>query len=330
MAISLGRDAVEQFTEVSARCDLRFSTRSADEAVSAVEQLYGPHELVLSPGRGVNLQFTGFDIGGLSVSQIAYGCPALGRPVRPNEYWMFSYIVRGEAHTGGRRVDAGTACVRSPGTLTDIPMSADLSLINLKVGQADLLAARATLLGYEPDEPVQFDDCEPAGSPSAVQLAGLLQRLHHLPSCAPPFGALLEQRWQEAALLELLLTLPHSSSRLLEQRAAPCSAVDRAMDLIHADPAANITLGQLARTSGVGVRALTRAFERRLGTSPMRYLRQCRLERAHRDLLDGNGTVTAVAYRWGFGNLGDFSLAYRERFGRRPSETLTTGRCSRR
>jgi AraC-like DNA-binding protein len=330
MATDFQRTTADPFIAAATRCDFRFSTRSADEAVSAVEQLYGPHELALSSGRGLNLQFTGFGIGRLSVSGIAYGCPALGRPVRPNEYWMFSYIVRGEARTGGQKVDAGTACVRAPGTLTDIPMSADLRLVNLKVEAADLLAARATLLGHEPDEPLRFHERMAAGSPPAVRLASLLQRLHQLPSCAPPFGALLERRWQEATLVELLLALPHSSARLLDQRAAPSSAVDRALNLIHSDPSAGVTLGELARASGVGIRALTRGFERRLGVSPMRYLRQCRLERARRDLLDGSGTVTEVAYRWGFGNLGDFSRAYRERFGQRPSQTLTSAESPRR
>jgi len=100
--------------------------------------------------------------------------------------------------------------------------------------------------------------------------------------------------------------------------------------MIHADPAAGITLGDLARTTGVGVRALTRGFERRLGISPMRYLQHRRLERARSDLLDGCGSVTSVAYRWGFGNLGDFSLAYRERFGERPSDTLRGAKGRRR
>jgi AraC-like DNA-binding protein len=54
----------------------------------------------------------------------------------------------------------------------------------------------------------------------------------------------------------------------------------------------------------------------------MRYLQQCRLERARADLLDRRGTVTEVAYSWGFGNLGDFSARYRARFGELPNETL--------
>jgi AraC-like DNA-binding protein len=305
---------------------MQFKTTSVDEAIAAVEQLYGPHELLLDPGRGLNLRFAGYDIGTLSVSHIAYGCPAVGRPERPSSYWMFSYIVGGEARVGRETVGAATASVRCPGTMTDVPMSADLRLVNLKVEHADLLAARATLLGYESDEPLHLHERMPAGSTPAVQLASLMQRLHQLPPCAPPYAALLERRWQEAALLELLLMVPEMQPRRIDQHPPSHSAVDRAIDLIHDNPAASITLGDLARTAGIGARALTRGFERRLGISPMRYLQARRLERARSDLLDGNGNVTAVAYRWGFGNLGDFSLRYRERFGERPSETLRGSR----
>ena len=81
-------------------------------------------------------------------------------------------------------------------------------------------------------------------------------------------------------------------------------------------------LADVARAAGVGARALARGFERQLGVSPMRYLQQCRLERARADLLDARASVTETALRWGFGNLGDFAARYRERYGEKPSETL--------
>lgn len=311
---------------VDSRRAMEFSTRSADEAVCAVERFYGPHELVLHPGRSLDMRFSGFDVGRLSVTHIQYGCPALARPAQPNPYWMFSYIVRGGARTAGQSVGPAMACVRAPGTMSEIPMSADLQLVNLKVGQADLLEARATLLGHESEEPLRFAECMPAGSPNAVRLASILQRLHGLGPWPSPLAAPLERRWQEATLLELLLTLPLSGSRDPDRGAVPRSAIDRAIDLIHADPSASITLGDLARSAGVGVRTLSRGFERRLGVSPIRYLHQRRLERARSDLLDGRDSVTSVAYRWGFANLGDFSSTYRERFGELPSETLRSAR----
>jgi transcriptional regulator GlxA family with amidase domain len=74
---------------------------------------------------------------------------------------------------------------------------------------------------------------------------------------------------------------------------------------------------------------LMRGFERRLGVSPMRYLLHWRLDRARAELLDaapGSSTVTDIALRWGFGNLGDFAARYRSRFGELPRATLQRSR----
>jgi AraC-like DNA-binding protein len=58
-----------------------------------------------------------------------------------------------------------------------------------------------------------------------------------------------------------------------------------------------------------------------VGTTPMEFLRRVRLERAHRDLLHGEGTVTDIALRWGFPHLSRFARAYRAQYGVLPSET---------
>jgi transcriptional regulator GlxA family with amidase domain len=60
----------------------------------------------------------------------------------------------------------------------------------------------------------------------------------------------------------------------------------------------------------------------------MAYLRRVRLARAHAGLRDadpGRHTVAEIAGRWGFTHLGRFAEAYRERYGRPPSETLRSG-----
>ncbi|MDG4864145.1 helix-turn-helix transcriptional regulator, partial [Streptomyces sp. T-3] len=81
-----------------------------------------------------------------------------------------------------------------------------------------------------------------------------------------------------------------------------------------------------ALAARVSPRALQEAFRRHLDTTPLGYLRDVRLERAHQDLQtaarDGSATVSDVAYRWGFANLGRFAASYRSRYGHPPSMTL--------
>lgn len=71
-----------------------------------------------------------------------------------------------------------------------------------------------------------------------------------------------------------------------------------------------LTVSSIASRSFVSVRSLQQGFRRHLGTSPMAYLRAVRLRRAHQTLLESDPStvsVAAVAYRWGFSNLGRFA-----------------------
>ncbi|WP_375372794.1 helix-turn-helix domain-containing protein [Micromonospora sp. S-DT3-3-22] len=68
------------------------------------------------------------------------------------------------------------------------------------------------------------------------------------------------------------------------------------------------------------------AFRRYHDTTPARYARRVRLDRAHRDLLDGDpaagDTVAAIAARWGFVDAKRFATDYRAAYGQPPSHTL--------
>lgn len=102
----------------------------------------------------------------------------------------------------------------------------------------------------------------------------------------------------------------------------------RAVSYIHDHADQPITVDQVAAAAGVGARALQLAFRRHHDTTPMRYVRQVRLQRAHRDLETADptagATVAMIATRWGFTHLGRFSTDYRAAYGCSPSHTLRT------
>jgi AraC family ethanolamine operon transcriptional activator len=75
-------------------------------------------------------------------------------------------------------------------------------------------------------------------------------------------------------------------------------------------------------------RSLHRAFHEIFGIGPVTFLRQKRLCTVHsilRDSLPGTTTVSEVAIRQGFVELGRFSHDYRIMFGEYPSQTLSGG-----
>jgi AraC-like DNA-binding protein len=106
------------------------------------------------------------------------------------------------------------------------------------------------------------------------------------------------------------------------------AVIQRAREYIRDHAAEPIYISTLAANLGIPMRTLQDNFRRYFGLSPQAWQRECRLEDAQQALRlpDAATTVTAVAEMCGFGNLGDFSVQYRQKYGESPSETLRLAR----
>jgi AraC-like DNA-binding protein len=104
-----------------------------------------------------------------------------------------------------------------------------------------------------------------------------------------------------------------------------CRLVETAVEIIEADAHLPLTVSSIAMRSYGSVRALQQAFRRELETTPMGYLREVRLRRAHRALVESDpsvATVASIAHNWGFTNLGRFADTHAARYGESPVVTL--------
>jgi len=86
-----------------------------------------------------------------------------------------------------------------------------------------------------------------------------------------------------------------------------------------------IRLRDLSAAAGVSNRTMGYLFSRVYGTTPMAFVKNQRLAKAH-DLLEhskpSSTTVSDVARSCGFTHMGQFAVDYKHRFGESPSETL--------
>jgi AraC-like DNA-binding protein len=96
--------------------------------------------------------------------------------------------------------------------------------------------------------------------------------------------------------------------------------VTRVLELIDADPGSPLVLADLAAHAGVSARRLQQSFQEHMGCTPTEHLRAVRLDRARHDVLHTDLPISAIAARWGFGNLGRFAAAYRRAYGSSPRE----------
>lgn len=172
---------------------------------------------------------------------------------------------------------------------------------------------------------------EPAVDMSAGAGASLRNLLNHLERELAHPDSLISRRiattlFEDLLCMSIVQGLRHNHSEWLTRpyAAGDLRSVKRAEDFIHAHLRDPVTVRDLARAAGCGVRSLQMAFHQVRGMAPMAALQQARLAQARRDLACGDESVsvTDVALRFGFNHPGRFAQMYWRAFGERPLQTL--------
>ena len=224
-------------------------------------------------------------------------------------------------------LDADQCCIVSPGQKVTIASEAEHEWFNLRIDSGAFERKLAYLLGGWPSGKLEFEPAVSRNTPRFRQLWRLMDFFaEQLDGNSDRLPTPVLHELEQTVLVAFLTANRHSFSHLLERepKDALPSHVRRAEDFIAAHWDEPITIEKLVEATGVGARAIFRAFQQTRGYSPMAFARMVRLRHA-REMLSATGTetsVTAVAFVCGFGNLGHFARDYRETFGERPSETL--------
>ncbi|PWR24020.1 AraC family transcriptional regulator [Zavarzinia compransoris] len=136
----------------------------------------------------------------------------------------------------------------------------------------------------------------------------------------------LARHLEEMLCLELLETWAAGAGVSLKDgaRAAAPYYVREAEEIMAREARDPPAIGAIAVRVGVSARTLSEGFQRFRGISPRSFLRARRLEgfRTALERAQPGETVTTIATDWGYVNFGALAVAYRERFGERPSQTL--------
>jgi AraC-like DNA-binding protein len=310
---------------------------SADDFERDVSPLLGAHHLrLLGRASQQPFQMRHKALPRLSVSTISYGRAVGVDVLAARSHWSVSQVSAGRVVMGhsaaAQTLNRGAWTVYAPDCDDALAFNETGAVQTLVLPLASVNSALCALLGHDIASPAQLTPGPIAQMHLRQRLAQLAARLWTLDDAATGPLARVRSLQEELALYELLLTVPHNYSDALHQVKTPqgSQAVQRARDFLHAQvqPGSHkeVTLHDVATHAGLGVRALGSAFVRETGVSPMRYLRQLRLDQARLDLISGNCTVTDAATRWGFWNLGDFARYYQQRHGELPSAAASVHR----
>lgn len=206
----------------------------------------------------------------------------------------------------------------------------DCRVVAVKIAKAALREHLEELLGRGPRRGFALAPVLDLTGGPGREWAALLRRV--AADMGEPEGLaghpLMARPLQDALLTGLLLAAGHSHRDELDRPAGPLrpAPVKRVIDAVRERPEHPFTTTELAALARVSARRLQESFRAHVGTTPMGYVRDVRLERVRDELRaaepGGGLTVSEVAWRWGFTHLGRFAACYRERFGEPPSRTL--------
>ncbi len=318
---------------------LAFQSRNLEQTI---DFLYGKDlrfDVASRHVRALDVRINGVYLpAGLYVGLTEYGARAsVEATPRRDDYWLLIPVrgrmqtaVRGDEYVSDPRY-AFLFSYPSMGP-SRISVEANASRIMVVLTYASLRRQLAALLGRSldsvPHPPLEFAPIVDLASGCGRSISRITRQVLTDCRCGGPISRspVAMSSFEEFVLNELLLCHRHNYSDAIHGRETLVGSgpIKRAIDYMEAHLESVVTLADVVAAAGVPGRTLLKHFERYRGTSPMRYLRDARLERV-RQILRQDGaaeTVSAVAMSLGFGHMGRFSADYRKRFGERPSETV--------
>ncbi len=264
----------------------------------------------------------------LGLAYCAYDCPvSVSFPEAGILRQFFS--IQGKASfttsQAGTPIGAWTPIVSGRSRLR-LDFGADYRQLVLRIDDSALERAIKTLVGDASDKRLEFVDCAPNPSSMSFLRRQVFHLAEELEAFADQYSPLAKAELERDLLVRFLLAHEHNFSHLLrrEPRPAGRNVVERIEAFIEANWSRPIDLDELAAVANVGVRTVFREFARAGRGSPAQFAKRVRLQHAAellRSPAEGT-TVTSVALRCGFQNIGRFAAHYYRFHGELPSETL--------
>ncbi|SDG06968.1 AraC-type DNA-binding protein [Celeribacter baekdonensis] len=310
-------------------------TDDIDEAHAQVTEVFCPHRIDFS-GRGRDLSFrqSFASMGSVALSYVRYGADVEIDAGEPGDWFMIHSTDQGQCAmqigVHDVRATTGTDVVSSATTRLKMKWINNCGQLVLKIERAALEQHLRLMLNDDLRSPIEF-----VPDPTATSTSSYRRLIEFTASEAGQaesfFRSDLGSKHLENTLMTAVLTsFRHSHSERLETRGA--QAVPRhvrlAEEFIRTHIEDPISVIEIAAAASVSVRTLFDGFKRFRGTTPMAYLKTIRLEGVRNDCIAAGpeASVTSIALKWGFTNLGRFADSYRKRYGELPSDTLRRGK----
>jgi AraC-like DNA-binding protein len=311
-----------------------YRTSDLEAARQHIGSLFVPHQLdVIGEKQRLDVCVSRARLEGVSLVYHRHGASVRVRPEPFRNFFLLQIPLAGEAiiRLGQQEITCNPtqAVMISPQQGADMRFSSGCEQLIVRIEKCDLERHLQAQLARDLGRPLEFAPAVPLLSPGGQEIKALLHLmtaslLAGQGMCSSP----ITRKHMVSLLLSGLLTCLENNYRDEFGQAArepKPSYIRKAQEFIANNVCEPIGPEEIAAAAQVSARALYAGFQRILNTTPMRYLRQLRLDMVHERLLKSDArrtSVTDVALQLGFQHLGHFCAAYKERFGELPRDTL--------
>lgn len=315
------------------------STSSLEEASHWGEKILCKNDLTSSHSKHheshLNTSIYYRQLLNVGFGRLSYGGDVL---IRPHGFEDFVFIQI--PVTGEERVVLDDSCIISTPDSGLIVNRHASSLFNhtagteklfLRIQQESIDLQCQKILGRTLSEGVHFNPVLDFQSPLGMQWIRMMSSHYDFLSEDWAVTPLIAAQIENNIISTLLLSQPHNYSELMCRDTPKLTPyfIKRVEKFIEDNAHLPISIGDMAEFAGVSARTLFNGFSRYRDTTPMRYLKDVRLQLVHEELTRSQSamdSVTDIALKWGFTHLGHFGSDYRKRFGETPSVTLKNTR----
>lgn len=229
----------------------------------------------------------------------------------------------------GATIPGAKAALFSPGARASFKLDPAMRSSNFIFDSKFLEGQFAALTGEVIRDDIDFENALELHTPLGGFINGLCHYLgESITGETKSMHPALVSNLVESLSRALLFSQPHSFSHLLEAPAPPSSrtVVRMVEEYVDAHAGGPIVATDLARVTGASVQSIESAFLEHRQTSPLSFLRQRRLERAHRLLLENPSvSITHAAQVAGYLRVESFEAAYFKAFHEMPMQTRHLG-----
>jgi AraC-like DNA-binding protein len=318
-----------------------YRTSDLDAARCHIAGLFVPHELdVIGRNQILDVCIGRAQVEGISLLYHRHGASVRVRPQPLRDFFLLQIPIHGEAYVriDGEEVFCSPrqAVMISPDSGVDMRFGRGCEQLIVRVDKLEIERHLEQQLGRHITTPLAFAPAVPLTTPPAQEITSLLRfMIASLTSGEGISSTPLARKHMSLLLLSGLLScLDHNYREEVHDdpdRMRP-AYLTRARRYMMQNIDQPIGPDDIAAAAHVSARALFAGFKIYLNTTPMRYLKELRLDMVRESLLQAEphrASITSIAMNHGFHHLGHFCEDYQERFSELPRDTLNRALSSR-